>query len=571
MLLELTKGAALLLALCYLETFIRRYLSRRPVSMELSLGILYGAICVVGMMTPIHFSDGVIFDARSVIIAIATSLGGPLCGAVATTLAAAYRYSLGGAGALLGIGVIVTSFAAGLLYRYGRARYGWGIGVPQLFQFGFCLQIACIFWIFLLPATSAGNVFQNMALLCIVVFTPATVLLGWMVRDTQNQIEIAKDLKQASKALGESERRFRAIFDNSPNGLTLKDEDGTFLIVNKTYARWQNLEVEEIIGKKLGEFHSHAQVQEILRVDRSVFSERQIITDESVREFADGMRRNVNVTKVPVTLADGEKQVVLSILTDITDIKNTEMELRRAYDEAVAANRSKSEFLARMSHEFRTPLNAILGFSDILRNQYLGGATVDHTVEYANDIHLSAGMLLALVDDVLDISAIEGGRVSIDYETIDVPALLSESLRTVSDRLNGKNIKTEMVMPEAPCRLSADRRALKQILLNLLTNAIKFTPSGGSIKLDLMQTDSDTSIVVSDTGIGIEAELLDNLMRPDAVLASNTYIAQEGWGLGLSIVRGLTELHGGHINIESSARHGTSVDVVIPNEYRACA
>lgn len=571
MILELTKGAALLLSLCYLETFIRRYLHRNPTYQGVSLGILYGTICVVGMLAPIHFSEGVILDARSVVIAIAALFGGPLCSLVAAAIAATYRLWLGGAGTLIGVTTIFVSLALGLLYRYGRGRFGWGVGASNLFLFGFLLHLVCIASFVMLPTAAAVNFFQNVAFPIIVVFTPATVLLGWMVRDIRIQLDTAENLKATSDALGESERRFRAIFDHSPNGITLKDENGTYLIVNKAFARWQNLEPHEIIGKSLADLHAAGQVAEINRVDQQVAFEGRFVSGKGIREYADGVIRDVNVTKLPVTLKDGCKKATLTILTDITEITRTEKELRRAYDDAVAANRSKSDFLARMSHEFRTPLNAILGFSDVLRNQYMGDATTERAQEYANDIHVSADLLLELVNDLLDISAIESGRIQVDQEAIDVRVVLDECLRTLKYRLDSKRITTDLLIPDNARPLLADRRSLKQIVLNLLTNAIKFTQEGGNIKLGLKQSGNMTAIVVADNGKGIEAELLHNLMSPDTVFASNSHVSQEGWGLGLPIVRGLAEMHGGRINIESYAQQGTTVEVMFPNELQGHA
>ncbi|MGJ3259828.1 MAG: LytS/YhcK type 5TM receptor domain-containing protein [Rhodospirillales bacterium] len=565
MVLELLKGVALLLALCYLETFIWRCFRERRLARNVMFGLLFGIICVIGMMAPLRFADGIIFDARSVIIAVSGLFGGPVAGVVAAAVAGAYRWSLGGAGAFVGVGVILTSLAAGLLYRYGRERFGWAVDVPRLFVFGLLLHIACLGWFMLLPGDAPARILETLAVPFVAVFTPATVMLGWLISDSHRQIRTAEELKAATDALAESERRFRAIVDNSPSGITLKDADGRYLMVNQAFARWQNLKPEEIIGKRIADIVSDDQAAAINSQEEEIVRDGQIRFGESTRDFADGVHRSVNVTKVPVTLAGGGPRVVLTILTDVTAEKRVEEELRRARDEAVEANKTKSDFLARMSHEFRTPLNAILGFSDILANQHIVNLEAGRASGYAKDIHASAEMLLELVNDLLDIAAIEEGRIRLDYEDVDIRSTVEEGLRNIDARVQEKRIALDVAFPETIKSIAADRRALKQILLNLVTNAIKFTPEDGEIRLDVTQTPVETTLKVSDTGIGIEAGLLRDLMRPDARLAANSYRSDEGWGLGLAIVRGLAELHGGRMDIQSTPGRGTSVVVTLPN------
>lgn len=569
MALELIKGAALLLALSYLETFVWRYSRGNAALRQVCLGVLFGVICVIGMMAPLQFSSGIIFDARSVIIGVAGLFGGPVAGGIAAAIAGGYRLWLGGAGAPVGVLVIVFSLAAGLLYRYGRERYDWSTGIVQLFAFGLILHIVCIGCFMLLPGDAPARILDTVAVPYIAVFTPATVLLAWLIGDSHKQIKIAEELQATTEALAESERRFRAISDNSPNAITLKDADGHYLIVNRTFAKWQGVEPEDMIGRSLRDILPKDQAETIIEQDAEVVAVDEITHDESVRNFADGQRRDVKVTKVPISLAGGGPRVVLTILTDITGFKDIEQELRSARDEAVAASKTKSEFLARMSHEFRTPLNAILGFSDILCHGHLGDIPRDRAESYAADIHASAEMLLELVNDLLDVAAIEEGRIRLEYADIDIAATIAESMRNIDARLKTKRIKLDVAVPDGLRPLPADRRALKQILLNLLTNAVKFTPDGGTIKLVVTQNDADTEVVVSDNGTGIDEDLLLDLLSTTQRHSANTYRTEEGWGLGLSIVRGLVELHGGQMSIESTVGEGTVVAVSIPNVRRS--
>ena len=242
-------------------------------------------------------------------------------------------------------------------------------------------------------------------------------------------------------------------------------------------------------------------------------------------------------------------------------LKRARFEAEAAKDAAQQANRAKSEFLAAMSHELRTPLNAILGFSDILFNQYFGPPGAGKYREYANDIHSSAKHLLDLVNDVLDISAIEAGKTALEIGIIEVKSLIGECVHAVRERAVEKGVALNETVPDGLPRLKADRRAVKQVLLNLLSNAVKFTPEGGSVTVRAAVTGEFLAVTVADTGIGIEPERLPQIMNPFISKAASPYTSDPGWGLGLSISKSLIDMHGGEIAVQSKVGHGTTVTV----------
>ena len=242
-------------------------------------------------------------------------------------------------------------------------------------------------------------------------------------------------------------------------------------------------------------------------------------------------------------------------------LKRARLEAEQAKDVAQQANRAKSEFLAAMSHELRTPLNAILGFSDILYNQYFGPPGAGKYREYANDIHSSAKHLLDLVNDVLDISAIEAGKTALVFETIDVAGLINECVHTVRDRAAEMELELVVETMDGLPPLRADRRAIKQVLLNLLSNAVKFTPRGGTVRLLARAENGFLDISVADTGEGIEPARLPHIMSPFTGHSRNPYTTDRGWGLGLSISKSLIDLHEGDMTIQSRVGHGTTVTV----------
>ena len=230
---------------------------------------------------------------------------------------------------------------------------------------------------------------------------------------------------------------------------------------------------------------------------------------------------------------------------------------------AETANRSKSEFLANMSHELRTPLNAIIGFSEIMETGLFGDLGSPKYKEYAADIHASGAHLLELINDILDMSKIEAGRMTLETQRLPLSEVVEESLRLVSGRAEVASVKIVDELGAMP-PVDADKRAVKQVLLNLLSNAIKFTPAGGSIYLRGQADGGMATIAVEDTGIGIPASALPKIGRPFEQVESHHAKSHKGTGLGLALSRSLVELHGGTLTIESTEGVGTKVSFTLP-------
>jgi two-component system cell cycle sensor histidine kinase PleC len=227
------------------------------------------------------------------------------------------------------------------------------------------------------------------------------------------------------------------------------------------------------------------------------------------------------------------------------------------------ANQAKSKFLANMSHELRTPLNAIIGFSEIMESGMFGPLGAEKYLEYCHDIRESGQYLLDVINDILDMSKIEAGRIRLDAEEIDLDGLLAESMRIVSQRAEDKGLTlTAKIAPEI--RLSGDRRSMKQIALNLLSNAVKFTPEGGRVTVRARAVHGIVTIAIADTGIGIAKEALERLGRPFEQVDGQLTKRHEGSGLGLAIAKSLINLHGGSMRIRSTPGKGTTVLVRLP-------
>jgi two-component system cell cycle sensor histidine kinase PleC len=230
---------------------------------------------------------------------------------------------------------------------------------------------------------------------------------------------------------------------------------------------------------------------------------------------------------------------------------------------AEEANQTKSKFLANMSHELRTPLNAIIGFSEIMGSGMFGNLGSDKYAEYCHDILTSGHYLLEVINDILDMSKIEAGRMKLDLEPLDLGQTLSEALRVVSGRADDKNLALSAdIAADAP--VVADRRAIKQILVNLLSNAVKFTPDGGRVTVRSRVLRDSVALMIADSGIGIAPHSLKRLGRPFEQVESQLAKTYHGSGLGLAIAKSLTSLHGGSMKLRSKLGTGTVVCVTIP-------
>jgi PAS domain S-box-containing protein len=279
---------------------------------------------------------------------------------------------------------------------------------------------------------------------------------------------------------------------------------------------------------------------------------------------ADGNERFWSLSGTPIYDSAGIFLGYRGTGADVTREVRAQRSLEHAKDQAETANRAKSEFLANMSHELRTPLNAILGFAEIIRERLLG-PIADRYAEYAHDIHSSGTHLLGIINDILDLSKVEAGRLELIEEIVEIASIVRGVALLLRERVANAGLTLEVELPDTPLLIRADERKLKQVLMNLLSNAVKFTPAGGQIAVRASIAGAHGLIIeVTDTGIGIAPEDIERALSPFGQVDSRLSRRYEGTGLGLPLARALVELHGGTLSLDSRPGQGTTVRVTLP-------
>jgi PAS domain S-box-containing protein len=340
--------------------------------------------------------------------------------------------------------------------------------------------------------------------------------------------------------------------------------DQPIVFANAAFTRITGYTAAEAIGRNCRFLQGRDTDRDAVeRMRRAVAVGRAItVTLRNYRKDGRTFWNEVNIS--PLHDASGRLIHFVGILQDATNRIRTEENLREAKDQAEVANRAKSEFLANVSHELRTPLNAILGFSEIMQLEMFGplGAAQYHT--YAKDIHDSGDHLLAIINDILDLSKIEAGRMELFPEAVEARDVFEACLRLVSGRAQANDITLRSELPPDLPRVRVDPRAVQQMLTNLLTNAVKFTPKGGRVTLAARLDGDQVELTVADTGIGIAPKDIAKVLEPFGQADNPHSRRQQGTGLGLPIVKALVEQSGGSFRLESKVDAGTTVTLRLP-------
>ncbi len=391
--------------------------------------------------------------------------------------------------------------------------------------------------------------------------------LAWLNSRLRRRQRLAAAYQRRDEArLRRQNTLLQNTLDNIGEGLSVFDPRGRLIARNSRFCQLLALPEDMPAGTSLQEI--------LMRQARNGDFGEVEPTAETARRL-ERFYREVPIVKERPTPVGGTLQIrrsampggaVLSIYSDVTEIRAAERRLLQARSQAETANHSKSEFLANMSHELRTPLNAIIGFSEIISQELFGPIGNDKYLEYIKDVHSSSLHLLSIINDVLDMSKIEAGKLELTKQAVVLQEVIADVIRIVRERASSRDIELVFDATAQPVVVWGDERAMKQIFLNLLSNAIKFSEESGKVQIRVIaETGGNAGVEVEDRGIGMDEQEQERALQPFGQAKPATTRNYGGTGLGLPITKGLVEAHGGTLAISSRVGEGTMVRVVLPS------
>lgn len=374
------------------------------------------------------------------------------------------------------------------------------------------------------------------------------------------------DRKEVERVAQRQRSHLGVVIDNIPDWIYATDESHKITLANLAVARAFHTTPDEMVGKRFDDF-----VQDPDRVEADRKANAEVLSSGKAARLPDistsdvfGERQWLQTVKLPFVSSTGEIEV-LSVTTEVTAQHLAQEVLREAKEQAEAANQNKTEFLANLSHELRTPLNHIMGFAQVMAEESYGPHNDPRYRDYANNIHESGNHLLAILNDILDVSRLETGVWQLVEREVDLNRVVESVLRIVEERTDRAGLTLEKRLDEQLPVLMADERMVRQMLLNLLSNASKFTEEGGLITVESHRLeDGGVGLTVRDTGVGIDQQDFETVLAPFGQVENVMSRKNVGTGLGLSLVKSMIELHGGEVKIVSELGKGAAVSLVFP-------
>jgi PAS domain S-box-containing protein len=377
--------------------------------------------------------------------------------------------------------------------------------------------------------------------------------------------------ERAARAAAKAESRFQELLEVAPDAIIEVDQQGVIVLCNAATERLFGYNREELLGAPVENLIPEAS-RFAHQKHRASYWQHPVTRPMGKGLLLHALRKGgvtfpVEISLSPVRSEDGFR--VTAIIRDVTDrviaeeqIRAVNQQLQQRNREVERANRLKSEFLASMSHELRTPLHTILGFTELLEEE-VDGPLNDRQKRFVQHVHQDAQHLLELINDILDLSKIEAGKMELRFEVFDARQAIEEVVASLQGRADAKNL---VVLNHASpdCAVKADRVRFKEIFYNLLSNAVKFTLEGGRIEIACAPGESSVSFSVKDTGVGIPKQEQASIFDKFYQVGSTTKGVREGTGLGLAITKQLVEMHGGKISVESAPGQGSTFSFTVP-------
>jgi PAS domain S-box-containing protein len=395
-----------------------------------------------------------------------------------------------------------------------------------------------------------------------------TAMLALYLATTRSRAEQLRNLTDSlqreiaiRRSTEEDLRLTRAAMDRSSEAICLVDRSGRYLSVNDATCRQLGYSRDELLGMTVFDVAIHT--------DKKSWEKRWDAHREAGSTSFEGKRLTKDGRQIPVDITASffqfdDKEYLFTVARDATHRRANEHDLREARDRAETANQAKSQFLANMSHELRTPLNAIIGFSEVISSALFGPLDARYR-DYAQDIHGSGHHLLRIINDLLDLSKVEAGRLELHEGQVNMAAMFETCRRMVSDRAAAAGVALEI--ETTSLEVTGDELRLEQVLLNLVSNAVKFTPSGGTVRVAAsLAPNGGVTTSVADTGVGMAADEIPRALQPFGQIDNSLSRPHGGTGLGLPLAKRLVELHRGTLTVESEPGRGTIVTFALPPE-----
>ena len=577
MIIELAKSVAFLLSLCLVQGFILRYWRNGEAIGQAMSGIAFGGICVIGMSTPIEVAPGVIFDARSVILSASGLFGGPLVGGIAAIMAGAYRVWLGGDGAPVGVAVVISCVALGLLYRYLYSR-GWvDIGIFQLLGFGLLVHLVEIYLFTYLPVEVVAQVMQNVALPLVLIFTPATAMLGLLLMSVEHQIRTEQSLSESKTELEEALNNLQLAKDSG--------QIGTWIVELATgEVKWDanNIILHGLPEDRMsGTFSDWAKTVHPDDLER--VSEEYQAALEGIAEFdteyrvipAVGEMRHLKANAMVVRNYAGKAIRVVGMNYDLTKLRRNEAELLQT--QKIASQAQKMEGIGQLTggiaHDFNNLLTVIVGNLELLQDvEKLGTNPADRD----RQVLISSATAAANRGGELTKKMLAFARQSsLEPVELNINSVVQETKGWLS-RTIPSNIEIGTKLQSGCWLASLDIVSLQSAIVNVVLNARDAMPEGGKLTIETSNVSVEKShadeteeivppgryvmLAVTDTGEGIPPSDLDRVFDPFFTTKEVGF----GTGLGLSMVQGFVKQSEGFVRIHSEVGTGTSVKLYFP-------
>lgn len=556
--LEITKGLSLLFSLALFQSFVIRYWPNNEKIGQVSSGILFGSICVVGMIVPLEFAPGVIVDSRSIILSMAALFGGPITAIIAAVISGSYRLWLGGVGAGVGIGIIISAVVIGLGFRYAKHKKLIPEGALLFLLLGFTVHIASLFWIFFLPAEALEKFLTFRFPAYVAIYSFGTLIFGLLLKDGMDRIRVEEALKT-------SEKHSRAIFDQTFQFIGLMKTDGRLIEANRTSLKYAGITFEEVDGKFFWDtpWWSHSQEEQAKLKDAVKRANMgELVRFETTHPDPDGNIIYVDFSLKPVFGEDGSVELLIPEGRDISLRKNLAQQLRQSQKiEAVG------QLSGGVSHHFNNLLAIMLGHAEVLgqklENDPQSKRHIDALIKAVNRASTLTHRMLSF-----------SRQQALFPKKVDIPTLLEDQAELLNEFV-GEMVSLTFVSTNKIWPVAIDTIQFSSALKSLVSNACQAMQSDGSITINILNESLDETytsnhedvlpgdyvkLVISDTGRGMTTDMLEKAFEP----FFSTRDVGKGSGLGLSMVYGFIKQSCGHITISSEPGIGTEVSLYIP-------